>query len=154
MLVPLKALVLACAATLAAAAHASETRVGLAAPLEGPLALLGAQMLDGASVAAAGNGAELIAADDGCSAEGGAAAARELIARRVEIVVGFLCNEAVEAALPILTAAGVPVITSGVRADALTDRRHKTGWLIWRAGPRTDAEASAVAEILSRRWRD
>ena len=151
MPVSLKALVFACAAALAGAAHAEEVRIGLAAPLDGPLALLGHQMRDGASQAA--GGAELVVADDGCSAEGGAAAAQQFVARQVEIVVGFLCTEAIEAALPILTEAGIATITSGARANALTDRRRKTGWLVWRAAPRADAEASAVADILSRRWR-
>ena len=152
-LVP-KALALAGMLALAGAVHADGARIGLAAPLDGPMALLGRQMRDGAVLAARAAGAELIGADDGCTAEGGAAAARELVRRQVKVVVGFLCTEAIEAALPILTESGIPAITSGARADRLTDRRDRTGWLVWRLAPRSDSEAAAIADILVRRWRD
>src|SRR5690606_11383306 len=122
-------------------------------PIAGPMEVLGRQMRDGASLAAQAAGAELIVADTSCSAEGGARAAREFVAGDVQVVVGFLCAEAIEAALPILTEAGIPTITSGVRTDRLTDRRDRTGWLVWRVAPRADAEAAAVADILVERWR-
>ena len=141
-------------AVLLATGACAETRIGLAAPLEGPLALLGEQMRVGAQLAAKEAGAILVPVDDQCSAEGGAAAARKLLAERVSLVVGFLCTEAIEAALPILAKEDVPTITSGVRADSLTERREKTGWLVWRVAPRADAEAGAAAQILTRRWRD
>lgn len=96
---------------------------------------------------------ELVIADDQCSTEGGEAAARGLVAANVAIVVGFLCTEAIEAALPILKDANIPVITPGVRANGLTDQRIRTDWPVWRLAPRADAEAHAVAEILTRRWR-
>lgn len=134
-------------------AHAEEPRIGFVAPLTGSSVLLGKQMLDGAALAAAQADAELIGADDECSAEGGEAAARKLVEANVAIVVGFLCTEAIEAALPVLKEANVPVITPGVRANGLTDRRIRTGWPVWRLAPRADAEAGAVAEILSHRWR-
>lgn len=154
MPVPLKALVLACAAVLSGAAGAAgAARIGLAAPLDGPLAALGEQMRDGAALAVAQAGAELVAANDQCSAEGGAAAAQRFVEAQVDAVAGFLCTEAIEAALPILAEAGIAVVTPGARADALTDHRHKTGWLVWRAGPRADGEASAIADILPRLWR-
>ena len=44
---------------------------------------------------------------------------------RSAIVVGFLCTESIEAAMPILKDAGIPVITVGVRTDSLTDRREQ-----------------------------
>lgn len=137
----------------ATAAQADMLRIGFAAPLNGPTALLGAQMRNGAAIAAERNGAELIAADDECSAEGGEAAARGLVERQAEIVVGFLCSEAIEAALPVLTDAGIAIITPGVRANGLTDGRVRSGWQIWRTAPRADAEAEAVARILPRAWR-
>lgn len=149
----LKPLLVAAALVMAGPAHAEAPRIGLAAPLTGPSALLGTQMRDGAALAARQAGTELIGADDQCSAEGGEAAARELARANVAIVVGFLCTEAIEAALPILKDANIPVITPGVRANGLTDRRIRTGWPVWRLAPRADAEAEAVAEILPRRWR-
>lgn len=97
---------------------------------------------------------DLEIADDGCSAEGGAAAARQFAGAEVSIVVGFLCTEALEAAMPVLSGAGIPVITVGVRTDSITDRSEKTGWPIVRLAPRADAEQAAAAKIIPELWRE
>ena len=136
----------------ASAALAEPARIGIAAPLSGPTERLGRQLVAGAQ-AAAGDAA-LTIADDRCEAEGGAEAARRFVEDKVAVVVGFLCTEAIEAALPILSEAGIPTITPGVRTGALTDHRDRTGWLIWRLAPRADAEAEAVTDLLVRAWRD
>ncbi len=146
-------LTLATAVWLSGAAAADEARIGVAAPLSGPSALLGKQLRDGARTAAAG-AAAVTEADDACTAEGGAAAARQFVAAKVEIVVGFLCTETIEAALAILKDAGIPVVTPGVRTDSLTDRRKKTGWPVYRLAPRADAERGAVGTLLTRLWND
>jgi branched-chain amino acid transport system substrate-binding protein len=151
---PVQSLLLACALALAGSGHAAAERIGLAAPLEGPLALLGQQMRDGAEIAAHLVGHEVIAQDDACDAPGGVRAARTFIDAEVRVAVGFLCSEALESALPLLRDAGIPVVTSGVRNNGLTDRRNREGWLVWRAAPRADAELAAVADILVSRWRD
>ncbi|TGP52936.1 ABC transporter substrate-binding protein [bacterium M00.F.Ca.ET.159.01.1.1] len=139
--------------SLAASADA-ETLVGVAAPLSGPSAILGKQVEAGAALAAEANGLAIKTADDACTAEGGAAAAKEFVDAKVNIVVGFLCTEAIEAALPILKDANIPVITVGVRTESLTDRRAKTGWPVYRLGPRGDDERNAVAAKLTQLWRD
>ncbi|WP_434722892.1 branched-chain amino acid ABC transporter substrate-binding protein [Mesorhizobium sp. RIZ17] len=139
--------------SLAASADA-ETLVGVAAPLSGPSAILGKQIEVGAGLAAEANGISIKAIDDACTADGGAAAAREFVDAKVNVVVGFLCTEAIEAALPILKDANIPVITVGVRTESLTDRRAKTGWLVYRLGPRGDDERNAVAAKLTQLWRD
>ena len=154
MRLPLKMLMLASALTLAGAATAVAERIGIAAPLEGASALLGRQILDGAATAAREAGVQTVTADDQCTAEGGEAAALTLVAAEVDVVVGFLCTESIEAALPILSGAGIPVITPGVRSNGITDRRQRESWLVWRVGPRSDAELAAVGDILVRRWRD
>ena len=135
-------------------AQAATVSIGVAAPLSGPSEPLGKQVEAGARLAAKASGAELTVADDACSAEGGAAAAQKFAAAKVNIVVGFLCTEAIEAALPILKDAGIPVITVGVRTESLTDRREKTGWPVFRLGPRGDDERNAAATILTQLWRD
>ncbi|RWF53915.1 MAG: ABC transporter substrate-binding protein [Mesorhizobium sp.] len=140
--------------SLAGDANAETLLVGVAAPLSGPSAILGKQIEAGASLAAAANGAQLKVVDDACTADGGAVAAREFAAAKVGVVVGFLCTEAIEAALPILKDANIPVITVGVRTESLTDRRAKTGWPIFRLGPRGDDERNAVASILTRQWQN
>jgi branched-chain amino acid transport system substrate-binding protein len=139
--------------SLAASADA-ETLVGVAAPLSGPSAILGKQIEVGAGLAAEANGISIKAIDDACTADGGAAAARRFVDAKVNVVVGFLCTEAIEAALPILKDANIPVITVGVRTESLTDRRAKTGWLVYRLGPRGDDERNAVAAKLTQLWRD
>ncbi|RUU94578.1 ABC transporter substrate-binding protein, partial [Mesorhizobium sp. M6A.T.Cr.TU.017.01.1.1] len=48
----------------------------------------------------------------------------------------------------------IPVITVGVRTESLTDRRAKTGWPVFRLGPRGDDERNAVATILTRLWQN
>jgi branched-chain amino acid transport system substrate-binding protein len=144
---------LAALLVLASAAFAEPARIGVAAPLSGPSERLGRQLLAGAQAAAAAQ-ADLTIADDGCETAGGSEAARRFVEARVTVVVGFLCTEAIEAALPILAEAGIPTITPGVRTDSLTDRRDRTGWLVWRLAPRADAEGEALARLLVREWRD
>ncbi|TGQ73057.1 MAG: ABC transporter substrate-binding protein [Mesorhizobium sp.] len=139
---------------LAGTAGAQTLTVGVAAPLSGPSALLGRQIEAGSSLAAAADGVELKPVDDACTADGGAAAAREFATAKVNIVIGFLCTDAIEAALPILKDANIPVITVGVRTESLTDRRAKTGWPVYRLGPRGDDERNAVAATLTRLWQN
>jgi branched-chain amino acid transport system substrate-binding protein len=142
---------LAATGLFCAAASAQET-IGIAAPLSGPMAILGEQVRRGAEVAADRAGLRLAVADDSCTAEGGRRAAEEFVRQRVRIVVGFLCAESIEAALPILTQASIAAITVGVRTNGLTDRKTRTGWPVYRLAPRADAELDAVARILTRLW--
>lgn len=136
-----------------AAAAEDAIRIGVAAPLSGASGILGAQVTAGADTAA-DSATEITRADTECSVEGGGKAADALVAARVEIALGFLCTEALASALPRLTAAGIPVLTVGVRANRFTDTRAKTGALIWRLAPRSDAEADAAAALLAARWKD
>jgi len=135
--------------------HAQEApAIGLAAPLSGAFAILGEQWANGARTAAAGQeSARLVEADDACTEEGGAAAARRLAEAGVSVVIGFLCTPAIEAAMPIFKEAGIPVITP-VRTNSLTDQKDRTGWPVFRLGPRADDERDAVAEILVDHWRN
>lgn len=139
---------------LAGPASAQEAAIGLAAPLTGSFALLGRQMEDGARAAMkmAGDG-DPVVQDTACTPQGGKAAAEALVARKVAVVVGFLCTEALETAMPVFKAAGIPVVTPAVRTASVTDRHEKTGWPVFRTAPRDDAEEKAVADILVERWR-
>lgn len=136
------------------AAHAAEPIIGVVGPLSGSSRILGEQIVAGAFVASRATGAKLVTADDQCSAAGGKDAARRVIERKVSAVVGFLCTEALEAALPLFKDARIPVITVGVRTDSLTDRHDRTQWPLLRLAPRADAEAAAVASTLTRLWRE
>lgn len=135
------------------AAQSGKPLIGVSAPLTGASASLGVQLRDGALVAAKVEAVELAIEDDACTAAGGAAAAQRFVEKKVAIVIGYLCGEAIEAALPILTQAGIPAITVGVRTDSLTDRRDKTKWRVFRLTPRGDAEAAAVARFIPELWR-
>lgn len=138
---------------LAGAPAAAQTRVGLAVPGDDTAPLLEAQMRAGAERAADDLDAELVIEADTCSADGGGAAARRFVEDEVDAVVGFLCTEAIEAALPILTEADIPVIATGVRTDSLTDRRERTGFEVFRLGPRSDGERKAAARYVVENWR-
>ncbi|MEF2550581.1 branched-chain amino acid ABC transporter substrate-binding protein [Aurantimonas sp. A2-1-M11] len=135
---------------------AAPVLLGVAAPLSDSQAILGQQLVAGARAAAGtteGDAAiEIVDADTRCSSEGGRQAAETFVAMDAAAVVGFLCAEAIEAALPVLTEAGIPVIDVGVRANRLTDRRERTGHLVWRIAPRSDAQAAAIAGEIARRW--
>jgi branched-chain amino acid transport system substrate-binding protein len=138
-------------------AEAQQLRIGLAAPLSGASERLGVQMRQGAEAAAAAfaqGQVELVTVDDGCTAEGGAAAARQFVEQKVAVVTGFLCTESIQAAMPVLSEAGIAVVTPAVRTDSLTDQRERTGWPVYRFAPRADDEREAVASILTRRWRE
>lgn len=135
-------------------AHAEPVKIGVAAPLSGPSAILGEQVKAGAQLATAKAETSLVVADDRCTAEGGAKAAQNFVEAKVSVATGFLCTEAVEAALPVLKAANIPVITVGVRTDSLTELHDKTGWPVFRLGPRGDGERNAAAAILTRLWND
>lgn len=134
-------------------AGAGDLRAGIVAPLTGSSAILGRQVEAGARHAAETAGITVEVVDDACTAEGGADAAKRLADSGVRVAVGFLCTEAIEAAMPILMEAKIPVITPGVRTDSLTDRRQKTGWPVYRLAPRADAERAAVATLLPALWR-
>jgi branched-chain amino acid transport system substrate-binding protein len=150
------ALLVACSlGTIVEPAGAAGISIGLAAPLSGPSQPLGEQLQEGVETAAAnyaGATVTLETADDQCTADGGSNAARKFADAGVRAVVGFLCSEAIEAAMPILKDAHIPVITPGVRVNSLTDKRYKTGWPVYRLAPRDDEEAKAVAAILTKRW--
>ncbi len=135
-------------------ARAEPVAIGVAGPLSGPSAMVGEQIRAGAERSAEANGATLTFEDDRCDAEGGAAAAQRLVEAKVDVVIGFVCTEAIEAAMPLFKDASIPVITIGVRTDSLTDRRERTGWPVFRLAPRGDSESSAVAAILTRLWKD
>ncbi|MDI6027578.1 branched-chain amino acid ABC transporter substrate-binding protein [Corticibacterium sp. UT-5YL-CI-8] len=139
---------------LGTAGSAMAQTMGIAAPLSGPMQILGRQVETGGRLAASALKLDVVVADDACTAEGGKSAAEALIAAKVTAVVGFLCYEAAITALPRLKDAGIPTMTLGVRANSLTDAREKTDWPVFRLGPRSDSERDAVGALMTRLWRD
>jgi branched-chain amino acid transport system substrate-binding protein len=102
-----------------------EIKVGLLLPLSGPASALGQDMLQAAQMAlfdVGPNDVVLLPRDDGGTAEGARRAASELIAEKVEVIVGPLYSQSVEATSPIARAAGIPVLAfSNVTSVATTD---------------------------------
>lgn len=143
--------------SLTGEAAAEPVVIGVSAPLSGASALLGRQIDAGARAAAAVAGAEQVrieTVDDGCTAEGGSTGAMRLIGLKAQIVIGYLCTDALAAAMPAFKDAGIPVITVGVRANSVTDQREKTGWPVARLCARADSEREAAGSILADLWRD
>ncbi len=135
------------------AAYAQTPRIGFASPLSGTFAPLGNQLAQGARAAAATKGIELAVSDDHCNAEGGKAAAERFVEQNVQIVGGFLCSEALEAALPILTARNIPVILSGISEPTLIERRASPPLATFRLTTGLDKETQAAASFLGSLWR-
>ncbi len=133
--------------------HAQDLRIGLAAPLSGSFAPLGKQMAEGARVAATAKNAALTTADDRCDAQGGAEAAQRFVDAKVQAAAGFLCFEALEAALPILNAHGIPVVVSGVAERTLAERRAASPLPVFRLSTGLDRETRATASFLGSLWR-
>lgn len=138
-------------------ASAEQFRIGMAAPLSGPFAILGNQLVEGARNAALIPDSvtpDLVIADDSCSAEGGKAAAQTFIQAQVQIATGFLCTEALEAALPVLAERSIPVLTSGVREVTLTEKRTSALPAVFRLTTGLDKQAEAAGNTLGSLWRN
>jgi branched-chain amino acid transport system substrate-binding protein len=142
---------------LSLAAHAAEPlTIGISAPQSGPFAILGRQIADGAAAAQAQLGADkikLVITDDRCNAEGGKEAAAQLAAAKVSAVIGYLCTQALQSAMPVFREGKVPVITLGVRPVKALEDAKKNGDLLFRLGPDSSAEATALADLLLPLWR-
>jgi ABC-type branched-subunit amino acid transport system substrate-binding protein len=68
-----------------------------------------------------GYGVNLIAFNDFCTQEGGAAAAQQIVAdERIVAVIGPVCSVAATGALPILESAGVVMVSGGTTAPGLS----------------------------------
>ena len=137
-----RAAIAAAIALAAAGAQADALLIGVAAPLTGPSARLGAQVRAGAQAAAAVDpAATLDVVDDQCSAEGGAKAAER--SRRGQGRASSSASSAPNRSRRRCRSsrtAGIPVITVGVRTNSLTDRKARPAGRSSGSAPRADAE--------------
>jgi len=149
------AVLLAAAATTGAQA---QTVIGVAAPMSGPLAPLGVEIAVAVEAAVAeinrtggvlGDEITVEIADDSCSAEGGEAAAAQLVEAGVVFVVGHLCSAASIAAAPIYAEAGIIQIAPGSPDPRFTDERAGPG--TFRLYGRADEQAMVAAAFLAGR---
>ncbi|MCP4314798.1 MAG: ABC transporter substrate-binding protein [Hyphomicrobiales bacterium] len=130
-------------------------RVGIMVPREGNFSVLGDQVVAGIEVLSANSGsgiAEILAEPDSCDAAGGEDAASAFVEAGVDAVIGFLCMESLAAALPVLSASGIPAITLGVRSAIIADDANRNDWLFYRLAPRDDDEAKMITRTISTDW--
>jgi branched-chain amino acid transport system substrate-binding protein len=103
-------------------------KIGMGAPMTGDNAAFGQDISQGAKIAMSDAGKfqgfsfELVAEDDGGSAEGGAAVANKLVADPTVVAIeGHIFSGATAAAIPIYEAAGLPMMSpSATRPDLTT----------------------------------
>ncbi|MEY2990284.1 MAG: hypothetical protein RLZZ163_1200, partial [Actinomycetota bacterium] len=104
---------------------------------------------DGVPGTLLGHRIEVVAADDGCSAEGGRTGAAEILGSpRVVAMLGTSCSgAALDAAVPVVSAAGVPLMSAQNTAPGLTatvdpERTYS------RTAPNDLIQGSVVAEFV------
>lgn len=136
----------------AAPVLAEGTAIGIVAPVDGPYAILGKQVQDGARFMAEARASKGVVINDTCAVGDGAAIATRLIEDKVAVAIGFLCTETLEEALPALKEAGIAAITVGVRSDGLMEDALKGGLPLFRLGLSQSAEVERLSEIISTEW--
>ena len=138
--------------------------LGLAAPLSGPLASLGQQVLMGAQVAideinakggVLGRKLALKTADDGCEPARAVEAARRLTqVDKIAAMIGHACAPASFAAAPVYAAARVIMMTPAPADRRLTEAAAKNGWrnTFLMAGS-VENQGFAAGTYLARRYK-
>ncbi|WP_181707555.1 branched-chain amino acid ABC transporter substrate-binding protein [Chthonobacter rhizosphaerae] len=133
----------------------AEVLIGVAGPMSGAFAGIGAEIRAGVEAAVArvnadggigGEPAAVVVVDDKCDAETGAAVANQLIGRGVRAVVGHACSAAAIPAAKAYAAAGVPLASPAVTNPRFTDER--IGPLVFRVAPRSDEQPQAIVRHL------
>ena len=136
----------------AGSSHAAGIHIGVVAPQSGNFAMLGAEITTGANFEIQAQKDTATVIDESCTEDGGRAAAEALIAAKVQIVIGFLCTETLEGALPRLKEAGIPAITVSIRSRILMEDALKNGWPLFRLAPVDSAEAAIAINTILKNW--
>jgi len=131
---------------------AAELTLAVVAPKNGPFALLGDQVRQGAAVAAGKLSIPLVEVDEPCSEGSGRAIADAIAAAGAKAAIGFLCSESLKEALPGLANIDVPAFTLSVRWKGLMEDAIKAGWPLYRLAPNADQEAARLSEVILRDW--
>ncbi|MBW3098848.1 ABC transporter substrate-binding protein [Pseudohoeflea coraliihabitans] len=138
-------------------AAARPLAIGLAVPVEGAFAPLGAHVEEAFTLFQEAHDtsfADVVVGEDGCDEESGADSANSFIEAGVDIVVGYLCAESLAAALPILSEAGIPTLTLSVRADIIGEEARRHDWQFFRLAPPASREAEVATETIVALWAD
>lgn len=130
--------------------------VGVVAPSgKDSFAVLGEELREGVETfqKTAGNPFDrIVPAAETCDAASGVKAAHSMISAKVDAVIGFLCPESLNAALPLLSAAGITTVTASVRADVVMEEAAKKNWPFYRLGPHADQEVKKIVDVIAHRW--
>jgi branched-chain amino acid transport system substrate-binding protein len=150
--------ILALATAFRASLGHTEVRIGLAAPLTGPMAWAGDQIGRGAETAVAdlnakggvlGETVELITADDYCDSQQAVAAANKLIAAGVVAVVGHVCSGAATPASKLYSGARLLMISNFATNPKLTEQGFTT---VFRVVGRDDLQGRIAGDLLAEHW--
>ncbi len=133
-------------------AEAQGLTIGVVAPLDGPFAILGQQILDGAKAQAEASGNRILPVPESCAPDSGVDVASRLIAGGATAAVGFLCADSLIGSAQALKEAAIPVITLSARSKVLFEDAVKNDWPIYSLSPRPGEEASATAGIMAGLW--
>jgi branched-chain amino acid transport system substrate-binding protein len=137
----------------ASPAAAAGLTFAVVAPQEGPLAILGQQVRDGARFAAEANGDTIVTIAETCDESDGEGIAKQILAADAVAAIGFLCTEGLAASLPALAEANVPAVTLSVRSVILMEDALKKKWPLFRLAPGPKAEADKAVDIITRAWK-
>ncbi len=138
----------------------ADVTIGIAGPMGGSFADIGRDIKAGVEIAVAAanarggiNGEKIrtVAVDDKCEAETGTAVANQLIGKGVKAVIGHACTAAALPAARVYAQAGVLFLSTGATNPRLTD--EKVGAGVFRMAIRSDREARAIADYLSKRFK-
>lgn len=132
--------------------EARSTTLGIVAPHDGPYEILGAQIRNGARMAAEAAGISFVEIDESCEEGSGGAIGESLAAAQATAAVGFLCTETIAEALPALGNAGIATITLSSRSDILMEDALRKGWPLFRLAPSADSELEALRSVILRDW--
>lgn len=131
---------------------AAEFKIAVVAPQNGPFAVLGDQVRQGATLAAGKLSITLVEIDETCSEGSGAVIADAISAAGATAAIGFLCSESLKNALPALKEANVPALTLSVRWKGLMEDAIKAGSPLFRLAPNADQEAAKLSDVILRDW--
>jgi branched-chain amino acid transport system substrate-binding protein len=136
----------------------AEVRIGLVAPLTGPMAWAGGSTEKGAHIAVAkfnalggvlGEPIEIITADDYCDGEQAVAAGNKLVSAGVVAVFGHQCSGAAIPASKIYASAGILMISQGATNPKLTEQGFRN---VFRVVGRDDLQGRIAGDLLAERW--
>lgn len=134
-------------------------RVGIVAPDNGTLSLLGTQLRAGFYIHEQQfidkpQKFEFVEEAEICEADAGADIAYSLEEAQVDIVVGFFCVESLTSALPIFKQNNVPVINLNIRSDIVRDEAARIGLPLFSLAPRASDQAKFASHYIIENWGD